>query len=270
MASDLTGNDEQVDLLLKIARCPIADRCLNGDVDHSCAKIVRSQGVNSASQFQSPEPWSGQLNRAPILFLSSNPSIGPATFDQYPRSTWEDESITEYFEYRFGGKPLSPVEQGIYHASPGTTKARRGIPFWIQVRARAAELLGKTTNQVVAGTDYALTEVVRCKSKDEYGVAESLPTCVGEYLEPTLAASVASVIVVLGSPAKRAICNRYDLAPDVHLHGPLMVANRQRMIVFLPHPTGRAPRKTFNGCLLLSDLDRLRMWMDSIVIHQPG
>jgi len=84
------------------------------------------------------------------------------------------------------------------------------VPYWIAIRARAAELLEKQTSQVVAGTDYALTEVVRCKSQGEEGVAEARATCVREYLEPTLAASAASVIVVLGAQAKRAVCDRYD------------------------------------------------------------
>src|SRR5215217_7246294 len=164
MAS-LLGNDRGADaLLLKVARCPIATRCLNGEIGHGCSKIVRFQSVDSESEFQSPEPWSGHLSIASILFLSSNPSIGATTYDQYPRATWDDESIIEYFEYRFGRKPLSSVEQGIYDALPGSLRVTRGTKFWIGVRARAAELLEKPASQVVAGADYALTEVVRCKS----------------------------------------------------------------------------------------------------------
>lgn len=133
-----------MDLLLKVARRPIVERCLNGETNHCCSKIVLSQGVESTSEFQVPEPWSGHISTAPILFLSSNPSIGPAGgHEQYPRATWNDESIVEYFDYRFGGKPLSAIESGIYHTSRGSTRARRGVRFWIGVRARAAELLEK-------------------------------------------------------------------------------------------------------------------------------
>jgi len=256
-----------MDLLLKVARCPNVDRCLNGDVDHCCSTIVRSQGVSSTSEFQVPEPWSGHISIAPILFLSSNPSIGPSDYKQYPRATWDDESIVEYFDFRFGGRPLSAVENGIYHVSTGSPRARRGVRFWIGVRARAAELLEKSTAEVVAGTDYALTEVVRCKSKDETGVAEALATCVGEYLEPTLEHSAARVIVVLGAQAKRAVCERYGLDPYITLHGPWQVANQTRLIVFLPHPTGFAPRKTFSGCLDSFGLERLRQWLGTARSH---
>jgi len=84
-----------VGLLLKVARCPNVERCLNGEVGHCCSKIVLSQGKESTSEFQSPEPWSGHLSVAPILFLSSNPSIGVTTNEQYPRASWDNESIIE-------------------------------------------------------------------------------------------------------------------------------------------------------------------------------
>ena len=261
MALDLAGNRINSELLLKIARCPIVERCLNGETGHGCSKIVLSQGADSTSEFQSPEPWSGHLSLAPILFLSSNPSIGPAAYDQYPRATWDDEPIIESFEYRFGGRPRSSIEQGIYHASPASPRGRRGVKFWIAVRARAAEILEKPTSQLVPGTDYALSEVVRCKSRDEVGVAEALATCVREYLEPTLEASVASLIVVLGAQARRVISDRYGLESGVLVHGPLQVASRLRQIAFLPHPSGRAPRKTFSGCLDPSDVKRLKQWL---------
>jgi hypothetical protein len=262
MSSGAASKGRDRRLLLQIARCPMVARCLNGDLDHPCSRIVRSQGVN-LSEFQSPEPWSGHLSVAPILFLSSNPSIGSASYDQYPRATWDDESISAYFEHRFGGHRLSSVDQGIYHISPGAARAARGIRYWIAVRARAAELLGRSPSQVVAGTDYALTEAVRCKSRSEFGVAEALATCVGEYLEPTLAASVAQVIVVLGRVAKRAVCGMYGLEPDKLVHGPILIGDRQRLVVFLPHPTGFARRKTFSGCLHPSELEQLRGWLRS-------
>ena len=150
---------------------------------------------------------------------------------------------------------------------PSSPRAKVATRFRIGVRARAAELLEKPNSQVVAGIDNALTEVVRCKSVNEYGVSEALATCVGEYLEPTLEASVATVIVVLGAQAKRVVRDRYGLESHVLLHGPLLVANRKRLILFLPHPTGRALQKTFSGCLLPSDVDRLRQWLNNSEIR---
>ena len=198
-----------MELLLSVARCPVAEHCL-ADGKHPCAKIVGSQGVGSIAEFQSPEPWSGHIATAPILFVSSNPSIGPTAFHEYPRASWTDESITEYFEFRFGGKPLSSVEDGIYNRLPGAPRTGR-TAFWVQVRARAAELLETTPANVKPGKDYALTEVVRCKSVKQYGVAEALSTCTQMYLKPTLDASAATVVVVLGKCARQIFCDSFGL-----------------------------------------------------------
>jgi hypothetical protein len=53
------------------------------------------------SQLQVPEPWSGELEHALILILSSNPSI--STAEIYPRWEWPDEEIADFFGRRFGG-----------------------------------------------------------------------------------------------------------------------------------------------------------------------
>ena len=63
-------------LLLEIAHCEVARRhCEVTRERGPCSAIVASQEASSWESFQAPEPWSGDLVRAPILFLSSNPSI---------------------------------------------------------------------------------------------------------------------------------------------------------------------------------------------------
>jgi hypothetical protein len=81
-----------MDLLLEIVRCPNVQACLaDPEKKHPCRKIVQSQGEKAAEHFQVPEPWSGHLETAPILFLSSNPSISQD--EEYPRFGWGDELI---------------------------------------------------------------------------------------------------------------------------------------------------------------------------------
>jgi hypothetical protein len=58
-----------------VAHCPNVDRCLDGDAHHSCSAIVLSQHARKAD-FQLSEPWRGQIDKAKILFVGSNPSIG--------------------------------------------------------------------------------------------------------------------------------------------------------------------------------------------------
>jgi uracil-DNA glycosylase len=76
------------------------------------------------------------------------------------------------------------------------------------VRSRARELIPE--RQPRPGRNYALTEVVRCKSRNERGVEEARLICSGRYLERTLDASRADVVVFLGMRAEvtaRAILN---------------------------------------------------------------
>jgi hypothetical protein len=93
-------------LLLEIARCPVVEYCLEQPHrSHPCAEIVRSQGATELTDFQVPEPWSGPISTAPILFVSSNPSISksfpPSDLDEeYPTgssSSWPDARIVDFF-----------------------------------------------------------------------------------------------------------------------------------------------------------------------------
>ena len=64
-----------MNLLDQITRCPIVKECLaSPDPDHPCREIVQNQ-KQSLENFQVPEPWSGHLKQARILFIGSNPSI---------------------------------------------------------------------------------------------------------------------------------------------------------------------------------------------------
>src|SRR5262245_49054825 len=89
-------------LLLEIARCPVIQHCIdNPTTQHSCSTIVQLQGSTSFAHHQVAEPWSGHLAQAPLLFLSSNPSL--STMDLFPTGSWSDEHLIDYFQNRFGG-----------------------------------------------------------------------------------------------------------------------------------------------------------------------
>jgi hypothetical protein len=256
----MTGDSR--DLLLTIARCPVVKQCMSGDTTHPCATIVRSQGVSSVEDFQSPEPWSGRIDRAPILFVSSNPSISPQTREEYPTPEWNDTDAVDYFNLRFGGSPLSSIIDGIYGHVPGGTRAERGTRFWIAMRARAGELLGKRPHELSYGNDYALTEVVHCKSRGEFGVSEAVGPCVDRYLMPVLNASVASVMIGIGAFAESSLRRYLNLPADQSkLVGPVEVAGKVRYIAFLPHPSGWGKAKTFASNLSSKEMQSLRDWI---------
>ncbi len=171
-------------LLIEIARCPVVDLCLEqregGDW---CRQIVQSQGVSTVREFQVPEPWSGPIESAPILFLSSNPSISRSnpprdTDEEYPtgdRETWPDERIIDFFQGRFGGGREEWIRNGIRGRMKNgefSKDPKDWVRFWASAKARASEALGRPA---IPGRDYAMTEVVRCKSVEEYGGLDCTP-----------------------------------------------------------------------------------------------
>lgn len=248
------------DLLLEIARCPEAETCLETAGTRPCSTVVRRQGTD-LRRFQVPEPWSGHLETAPILFVSSNPSLegegreGVDGIDQghgYPRWRWSDDDIVEFFEMRFGGGQREWIRDGVRNVhADGTTG--RAIAFWAGVRQRAWELLQRVPRP---GTDYALTEVVHCKSRQEQGVRQAVETCAARYLHPTLAASGARVIVVLGAIAREAVASELGISAS-GVQGPVAVGAHKRLITFLPHPNAHQAR-SFADCISATDLSVLR------------
>ena len=226
-------------LLLEISRCPIAELTwANAEDEYGCATIVSSQKTGR-SNFHTPEPWSGRLEEAPILFVSSNPSF--FDLEIYPQLDWADDQIVDFFANRFGGGQREWLKDGtrtMLEAGGHST----GVKFLQAVRAGAGELL--QSGDVIPGHDYAITEVVHCKSGGEAGVAEALMTCSGNYLDRVLRLSAAHVVVVLGRVAREILTLSLNVpAFEVNsVYGPAIVGERERLFVFLPHPNARSGR----------------------------
>jgi hypothetical protein len=245
-------------LLLEISRCAIALECLaDPHSDSPCAAIVASQKSSDGGDrpFQVPEPWSGDLTKAFILFVASNPSI--SWEEQYPNLSWSDPYLIDYFMNRFGGGR----EEWIQGGSRGLRvdgSYSKGTAFWRFVRNRAQELLQREPKP---GIDYALTEVVRCKSENETGVDSAADVCSERYLERTIAAARAPVVVILSSWAKVKICSllNLDSIGVNQILGPVEIGGRERLLAFLPHSNARVAR-TF-ATFSCRDLEQLRLFI---------
>ena len=224
-------------LLLEIANCPIVAEIRKDPTrPHPCKKIVNSQG---GAVFQLPEPWVGQIDRAPILFISSNPSIDEE--ERFPgnnESEWPAERIADFFYGRFTSsagwvknyKVL--LKNGKY--------AKRKVRFWLSARQRVAKMLDKAAEEVQPGVDFALTEVVHCKSRSEEGVREASCFCRERYLERIIEIAAAKIIVVYGSVARKAMESSFPreslVTVSERVAGPHTLFGIARMMVFLPHP----------------------------------
>jgi hypothetical protein len=234
-------------VLLQVARCSNADPTSKDRTP--CSTIVHSQRTTPAL-FHVPEPWRGDIASAPLLFVSSNPSWNAN--DDSPPSTASDDEIVDYYNQGF---PSAFPRNLMKDSQPG----RRAVAFWAAIRARAAELYDCTGTSLVAGKDFALTEVVHCKSRNEIGVKEAASECVTRHFDAIVRLSPARVVVVLGKVARQWFDRTQVAIPsELDWHG------RRRWLVPLPHPNARESR-TFAATYDAEQLARLREAMKQAV-----
>lgn len=136
--------------------------------------------------------------------------------------------------------------------------------FWAAVRQRAIELLQR---DMIPGFDYALTEIVHCKSHDEIGVEQAQEQCVPAYLRRVLELAKARVIVVLGVRARQVIQREFEIHPEKLLSESIEIGGHQRLFTFLPHPNARGDC-SFAKCLQNDELERLHATLREIA-NQP-
>ena len=104
-------------------------------------------------------------------------------------------------------------------------------------------------DEVVPGRDYALTEVVHCKSRAEAGVIRkagangAIDTCSDLWLERVLEHSRADVLIVVGKPARNAFRTLTGYENKVTLSESLEVAGRIRRVAFVTGP--RSPARAY-------------------------
>ena len=224
------------DLLLAITRCPELAKA-RGGAPHPCSEIACLQ---PSDYYHVPEPWSGYIDTAPILFISSNPSISEN--EHYPTPRWSGGDTVDFFQRRF-----DPDAGYSYSAF---SKVR----FWASVRQRAGEILRRNA---VPGKDFALTELVHCKSRREQGVQEALATCSEQWLPPVMECAAATVVILLGRHARNACAQLWQLDGRRAVHFGVPIAGRRRAVVILPHPNA-FQKKTIAANATAEELERLR------------
>lgn len=233
-------------LLIEIARCPNVKLCLDqpNNNHHPCSKIVSAQNT-TIDAFHLPEPWNGEIDTAPILFVSSNPSINAN--ELYPSWSWSDSQVIDNFNNRFS-KNWVKVENNRYYPKLNDGTYAKANTYWGKVRNHAEIIMQR---KVVAGKDFALTEVVHCKSVNEIGVKEAILEC-GKYLPKILELSQASVIVVVGKKADPIVKN-YMGFPGNKTR---FIKTDNRHWVFVDH--SYSPYVLLENCLTQSELKQIQ------------
>lgn len=249
-------------LLEEIAHCPVVVACSR---EHPCSRVVDVQRDVALERHQVPEPWSGRLDEALILFISTSPAI--ARGEDY--AVWSDpaDATAGFFENRFGDGPRQ-IREGIYPPIPGrhsTTPLRS----WIELKARAAELV----DDPVAGVDYAVTYAVHCPTQGELGVRPAMTVCPERYLRRVIAAADrAHVLVAVGPHAGAALHEALGVGVynDVRHVGPLRVEGRDRHVVYLDHFGGYGAVKQIADAVEADTLEAIRATLAERRVHLPA
>ena len=208
-------SQELTELVLakEICSCPLVTNSLK-DGKHPCSKIVKLQAgdTSSNSDRQRPEPWMGNLGQSKILFISSNPSINDEVIpfrENFPTYQWDEELSASFFTTRVGqhvtfNHPTLP--NFITRSMDGQYRNGLKRPLvpqytWKKIHERAKELLGDVADP---SRNYALTEVVHCKSRNEEGVKEAGPVCIDMWMDRILKESPARILVIVGGKVRDA------------------------------------------------------------------
>ena len=248
---------ERNELLLSITRCPEL-ALAQANANHSCAGVVGVQKGCSGGGYQVPEPWTGHIETAPIIFISSIPGI--ANNEHFPRKDWSDANTIDFFQRRFdedaGYTVQMPSESQyskVYDGDGALQTAGHHVQFWSNVRNIARVILGR---RPIPGTDYMLSEMVHCKGPEKYA-HKAVSLCSTKWMSPIMEHSGAVIVVLLGNLAQNAAAQLWgiDNSPSAQFDAP--IAGRNRAVVILPHPNAREPRKIEHH-VSQEELERLR------------
>lgn len=243
----------KTDLFKKILYCQNILDGSDGCGTHPCKQVIEYQKNRDDESWQLPEPWNGHIHTAPVLVISSNPSIYDE--DYAPRKTYSMESAFDFYHNRFTGKhPKNGLPYVLNDTQVLKQSGNYGKPvrFFNCVRKRVqevfdymAEKLDQPKRMVRPGIDFSIVDVVRCKSQREKGVSEAMSTCFEMHMPETLRLSPAPCILVFGKKASNEMARNLlgldsvhpGTAYTVHING------IERTLCFLGHPSSSLPQK---------------------------
>lgn len=208
--------------------------------NHSpCEEILRTQNIFRQQDFQVPEPWNGNLN-AHLLFIASNPTIDEQEYFPDSTSTWNPELTEDFFLHRFSGGRQSWISNNRYVLQrDGNHYSNKPVKYWCEIYRRAIEAYDN--KEINPGIDYAITEVVHCKSRARIGVNESLAECSSSFIKKIVKLSEAKVIIWVGKEAKQTAISLFKTGEET-FHGPSL-KTQNRYFIFTPAPNSNRPRK---------------------------
>lgn len=253
---------EREELLLSITRCPEL-AAARDKAGHPCRQVVCFQ--QDAADYHVPEPWQGQIEMAPILFISLNPGYGGNQV--FPTPSWNDADTKDFFIRRFAADakwtsqtPSGGIQLLVKDANGNPGYHERADMFCGWVRKRAEELLQR---RPIPSSDYVMTSAVHCKSSTWDGADATVRHCSNLWLNAIMELSVARVVVTISDPTWNACANAWGLQAGRAVQFDVPIAGRERAVLRLPHRRSGRP-SIIRNLLDADDLERLRQ-----VVRQP-
>lgn len=219
---------QDLKLAEEICNCSRRESALT-DKNSPCHKVVTNQlkVTSNFSDFHRPEPWIGRLSSAQLLFISSNPGLSVDQGEErefFPTQSWTTEDSAEFFVERFNQK-RSPViatfnnpkepdfltrsADGEYRSGGKNPKTPQAT--WSGIHRLACEVLGPFASP---DADYALTEIVHCKSLMAAGVNDAAETCADTWMARILNSSQANVLILVGAKVRDKFASTFLHAPS--------------------------------------------------------
>lgn len=222
-------------LMLELCRCPNIPLAYQ-DENHPCHEIVNMQDY-SQDGFQLPEPWSGDLESASVLCIASNPSINLE--ESYPNKLWSDDRIFDFFNNRFSEHNQWTNNRRVLLAD-GKSYHHKSVAFWNNVHRQVERAYGRNVRM---GIDYAMTEIVHCKSESEIGVNRCKSLCANTWMNRIISLSSAKVLILFGTVAKQWFGDMTgDKLGKSGVKNGIVIEGKARLVVWLPHPNAREIR----------------------------
>ena len=198
------------------------------DKSHPCHKVSTWQFVKigkvekvTGSAMHRPEAWTGDLKRAKIVVLASNPSFDKKELFPDWSTDWTEENIIDFAVNRFGSKQRKfGATDGLIIKDADKTIGKDGslskkrVKYWKHIRNLVATILEKEESQTSAISDYVMTELVHCKSEKEAGVPKALDRCAQKWFDQIMSISPARLILILGGKPARHLAKLYPEIPD--------------------------------------------------------
>jgi len=250
-------NKEIQDLINEIIDCPNIKYHYNNHCN-DCSKVIKAGNETNIKNFQLPEPFSGEIDKAQVLFISSNPSIDLTKNEKYPTYNWKRDDVIDFFYNRF----IKYIPDGLRSLKWDGTYSN-AIKYETEIKSQANDYFRFINSNRVAipGKDYCLTEIVHCKSQKRIGVNTAVKNCF-RYLKKVIKISIAPLLVIVGKDAKELFCKEYGFEKYLNkkLSKPEDIEGIQRLIYFMSAPGGKEPRK-IDKALSTDELETLKDWI---------